>query len=67
MKVKKKWKRKKRRGRTEAVKLFIFLYYHVCVSVGVTINRPDDTIKLAGCEIGTSSQVTFDLYAQVWD
>ena len=31
----------------------------------VTINRPDDTIKLAGCEIGTSSQVTFDLYAQV--
>ena len=26
-----------------------------------TINRPDDTIKLAGCEIGSSSRVTFDL------
>ena len=29
----------------------------------LTINRPDDTIKLAGCEIGSSSRVTFDLVA----
>jgi len=33
------------------------------VKLRVDEPRPDDTIKLAGCEIGSSSRVTFDLVA----